>query len=559
MQAEIESKKGYLDAATTKKYGEMYKGGEAAFLKDQAEYRLSRTAGLLQEIRDHGVTPERVSQLLGELEGIRNLTDAEVFRTVGERGVYITRAGEQFNEASKFLLRKWLDEVGTHGYAQGTTREMLKAIHSHPTGRAQLRAQGVKASTVVSPEQAFNFGQAFRKAGANVTNSDLSGATVDASLYFDKDGTPRISMLATKKGQRIAEINEGEKAGGPFNVKVGTYTIPRVSGRQRIQGNRIETTANMEPWQLAGLWAALKEQGHYSAANKVADLIKNHKSADVHLVTDTEGKILRASVSNETLVSDKETIGTGTVEPDWSGSFAGQNFISAQKTTFPNGRVIIEGLAEGDNGCLHLVKGAGYVDEQGHEHFTSFKSQEGPDYQGAFISALEGNVPTEALRNPMYGRAFAKQYAAEIKPWFKGELSKQYVYQVTENLGGSLDGKLGGPGIRAAISEAQTRFQKATTGEDAVVIFAQSILESNLTGAQKQRVLREFTQSLTSLKETTGRTAGDLKTIPEVERQLQVLKAQSQMQAEMSEQEFKQRVERLEQEDKPLRGDGIPW
>jgi len=210
MQAEIESKKGYLDAAAIKKYGEMYRGGEAGFLKDQAEYRLSRTAGLLQEIRDHGATPERLGEVLGNLKGVRDLTDAEVFQTVGEKGVYITRAGEQFNEASKFLLRKWLDEVGTHGHAQDTTPEMLKAIYNHPVGRAQLRPQGVKTSTVVSPEQAFNFAQAFRKAGANVSNSDLSGATVDASLYFDKDGTPQISMLATKKGQKITEFDMRE-------------------------------------------------------------------------------------------------------------------------------------------------------------------------------------------------------------------------------------------------------------------------------------------------------------------------------------------------------------
>ena len=82
---------------------------------------------------------------------------------------------------------------------------------------------------------AYDFDQIFRASSANVRDSNLSGATVNASWYFDKDGTPHISMVATKDGLKVAEMKVGETAGVLFNTKEGSYIIPRLSGQQRTQ------------------------------------------------------------------------------------------------------------------------------------------------------------------------------------------------------------------------------------------------------------------------------------------------------------------------------------
>jgi len=222
MQSELQSQRGYFDAAAVEKYSKMYSGGRDAFLRDQAEFRTSQAEAMLQKMRKSGLTPGAVAQFLGALQGMRNLVDSSVYAKVGDRGVWITRGGEQYNELSKMVFRKAIEDIARHGGMTRDTQEMFSLLRNDPLASAQLRAQASKMSYTVSPEEAFNMAQAFKRAGANVTASELSGSTVNASSYIDKSGQLHLSMVAVKKGERVAEVDMRE---GEFGTRSMEYNV----------------------------------------------------------------------------------------------------------------------------------------------------------------------------------------------------------------------------------------------------------------------------------------------------------------------------------------------
>ena len=237
MQAEIESKKGYLDAATIKKYGEMYRGGEAAFLKDQAEFRLGQVEGMLSKLRGMRLNPGSIGQVLGHLQGVRSFIDSEVYSQVGDRGVELTRAGEQFNELRKMLYRQAMDDIATTGTIQPDTSAAIKRMEDIDIARAQLRAAG-SVEQVIGSESAHGFGTYLRKHGVNVTDSDLVNSTAQMSFVPGKDGSLIPVMVVSKKGQKIAEfdmreadyrdVQRGQKSGDGLH-KFGGVTLEAVT------------------------------------------------------------------------------------------------------------------------------------------------------------------------------------------------------------------------------------------------------------------------------------------------------------------------------------------
>jgi|GEM_PF-2458847 len=226
MQAGIEKMKGFADASAIANFSRNYSGGEAGFLKDQAEFRTSQIASQLSSISEHGATPAGVGQVLGDLEGVRNLVDSNVFQNVGDRGIWLTRAGEQYSQLSQFVMRKAGNDIMTTGQISGETESMLGMLRNNPIAAAQLKAQQGSGLTVaVSPENAGNLAQWMNTHGSNVNASDLTGGVVSLSMA-DNKGNLAPAMVVSSKGQKIGNFDlhtQDEGYRGTFGDESKSY------------------------------------------------------------------------------------------------------------------------------------------------------------------------------------------------------------------------------------------------------------------------------------------------------------------------------------------------
>ena len=212
MQSELQSEKSFAGVKAIDKFSADYQGGTAAFLKDQAEFRTGQVEGMLKNLRNKRLDPGEIGEVLGALQGARNFVDSKVYSQFGDKGVEITRGGEQYNELSKMALRQALNDIAETGHVRQDTRDALAEIKNiGGIAAAQLRAQESSTSFGISPETAHQFGEYLRSHGSNLTDSELSGTTANMAWNVDRDGNLIPSMVVTKKGQKLAEMDLREK------------------------------------------------------------------------------------------------------------------------------------------------------------------------------------------------------------------------------------------------------------------------------------------------------------------------------------------------------------
>ncbi|MFZ2633656.1 MAG: conjugal transfer protein TraG N-terminal domain-containing protein [Desulfosalsimonadaceae bacterium] len=210
MQSELQSERGFADVKSVDRFAASYHNGRAAFLKDQAEYKTGETAGMLKNLKDNRLNPGSVGEILGSLQGARSITDSSVYQNVGDRGVMITRAGEQYNELSKMLTRQAVDDIVNTGGIQNDTRQTIQSLMSNRSARAQMRTQGIGNFTV-SSEAAPGLGKYLRANGVNVSDNDLENATAQLNFAPNQNGTLSPSLLMTSKGKKLGEFDMSEK------------------------------------------------------------------------------------------------------------------------------------------------------------------------------------------------------------------------------------------------------------------------------------------------------------------------------------------------------------
>ncbi|MFZ2634322.1 MAG: conjugal transfer protein TraG N-terminal domain-containing protein [Desulfosalsimonadaceae bacterium] len=210
MQSELQSDRGFADVKATDKFSANYNNGRAAFLKDQAEFKTGETAGLLENLKEHRLNPGNVGEVLGSLHGAQSMADSSVYQDVGNGGVMITRAGEQYNELSKMLTRQAVDDIVNTGGLQNDTQQAIKGLMSNRSARAQMRTQGIGNFTV-SSDAAPGLGKYLRENGVNVKDSELENATAQLNFAPNQNGTLSPSLLMTSKGKKLAEFDMSEK------------------------------------------------------------------------------------------------------------------------------------------------------------------------------------------------------------------------------------------------------------------------------------------------------------------------------------------------------------
>ena len=101
----------------------MYRGGEAAFLKDQAEFRLGQLKGTLDKLRGMRLNPGNIGEVLGELQGIRSFVESKVYSQVGDRGVKPGRGWWHGSFAGYQFVSAVREDAGNWVYIKGITRD----------------------------------------------------------------------------------------------------------------------------------------------------------------------------------------------------------------------------------------------------------------------------------------------------------------------------------------------------------------------------------------------------------------------------------------------------
>jgi len=226
---------------------------------------------MLSKLRGMRLNPGNIGEVLGQLQGVRNFVDSKVYSQVGDRGVELTRAGEQFNEFRKMLYRQTMDDIATTGNIQPDTLGAIRKMKDIDIARAQLRAAG-DVEQVIGSESAHGWGTYLRKHGFNVTDSDLVNSTARMSFVPGKDGTLIPVMVVDKKGQKIADfdmreadyrnVQRGQKWGAPteryggvaleaITSKVDHGKVLEVTGYDR-EGNKRHMFISKRTGKLLG-------------------------------------------------------------------------------------------------------------------------------------------------------------------------------------------------------------------------------------------------------------------------------------------------------------------
>ncbi len=214
MRADIDSRRGFLTAQTVKKMGGNYFGGNTnQFLRHEAEYSRSQTASMLQNFKQHRVTPEEVGDALGRARSFEAIARQDHLFAVGDNTYFQTQSGQLYDTAAKHLKRIAVGEIASSGSLTEQTQSNIKSMLSTDMGSAQLRAQGGMETTIRGEREANNFGGFLRSQGIDVQNSDLIGAKTRMNMYTDNDGNLKTGFFAANKGTVITSQDYREYKG----------------------------------------------------------------------------------------------------------------------------------------------------------------------------------------------------------------------------------------------------------------------------------------------------------------------------------------------------------
>jgi len=305
MQSELQSERGFADVKAVDKFSANYRDGRTAFLKDHAEFRTGQAEGMLNNLRNKRLDPGSIGEVLGALQGARNFIDSKVYSQFGDRGVEITREGEQYNELSKMGLRQAVNDIAETGRIQKDTLGILTELKNIREAAGQLRSQEASTSFGISPETAHQFGEYLRRQGSDVIDSELSGTTANVSWNVDRDGNLVPSMVVAKKGEKLAETDLHEQdfrrvqrgikpTGGGWRGSFAGYDF--ISGeRTDLGGGMVKIHGVTNDGKIIDLMGSTAE-GKESIASEVVTQGPSYKGA---LVMAQQGKVPTKAFHNQ--------------------------------------------------------------------------------------------------------------------------------------------------------------------------------------------------------------------------------------------------------------------
>jgi hypothetical protein len=129
---------------------------------------------------------------------------------------HVTGAGKLYNETSKMAIRKALDEIATTGHMSSESGRVLGSIAQDPVGGAMLASQGIGQRIIKPGDEANNLSEWLAGHGKHVAPEKLAGATAQMNVWTDKSGKLHPSLLVTKEGVALANVNYESLKEGEF-------------------------------------------------------------------------------------------------------------------------------------------------------------------------------------------------------------------------------------------------------------------------------------------------------------------------------------------------------
>ncbi len=214
MRADIDSRKGFLNAEAVKQMAAKYfEGNTNRFLRHEAEYSKAQTASMLHNFSKNRVEPEEVGAALGRAKSFEALAKEEHLFSAGDHTYFLTQSGQLYEAAAKHLTRNALNEIATTGSLSPQTRSDFTSMLETDMGSAQLRAQAGMETTIRGEKEAENFRRYLNSQGMDVENRDLIGAKTSLNLYADHAGNLKTGFIAVNKGTVITSQDYKEYKG----------------------------------------------------------------------------------------------------------------------------------------------------------------------------------------------------------------------------------------------------------------------------------------------------------------------------------------------------------
>ena len=211
MQSKIDSIKSFQDKSQLETIAK--EAGYSSvfdFLKDRAAYQQSQNVHMIKELSEQagarGVSIQEIGGLLARAQAMQKTAGYDYVNNAGLSADYLRESGKLYNEASKMGIRKALDEIATTGHLSRETQKLLMSIGEDPIGRAMLATQGI-GDRIIQPDEAEHFGKWYAGQGISVDPGKLAGATAQMNVWTDKAGRLHSSLLATKEGVVLSNVN----------------------------------------------------------------------------------------------------------------------------------------------------------------------------------------------------------------------------------------------------------------------------------------------------------------------------------------------------------------
>ena len=214
MRANIDSRKGFLNAQTVNEMANNYFDGNTnQLLKHEAEYSQAQTASMLRNFANHQVAPEEVGDSLGRAKSFDALAKQDYLFAAGDSTYFQTQSAQLYDAAAKQVNRNAVDEIAATGNLTEQTQSNIKSMLSTDTGSAQLRAHGGVETTIRGEREATNFGHFLESQGVDVQPGDLVGSKIRMHMYSDEDGNLKTGFVAVNKGTVVTSQDFREHKG----------------------------------------------------------------------------------------------------------------------------------------------------------------------------------------------------------------------------------------------------------------------------------------------------------------------------------------------------------
>ena len=214
MRADIDSRKGFLNAQTVNEMADTYFDGNTnQLLKHEAQYSQAQTASMLRNFENNAVAPEEVGDAIGRAKSFDALAKQDYLFAAGDSTYFKTQSAQLYDAAARHIKRTAMDEIASQGSITGQTRSNITSLLANDMGSAQLRAHGGMETAIRGERESNNFASFLNSQGVDVQPTDLVGSKIRMHMYSDEEGNLNTGFVAVNKGTVVTSQDFREHKG----------------------------------------------------------------------------------------------------------------------------------------------------------------------------------------------------------------------------------------------------------------------------------------------------------------------------------------------------------